>query len=269
MLERVHKLVDRAFSLPVVLDWRKNRFKQAFEAGDYGGACYGIYESYAQAAAAAPDTLPLGYDNPETAAMYRDRLDRIFPSDYAMMLWLRLALADGARRIFDLGGHVGVGYYAYQKHVTFPEELTWQICDVPAVVQAGIELAKERDRSGRLSFTDQFAHAEGCDVLFTSGCLQYLEQTLAERISTLKRRPPWLLINLLPLHEEHAFWTVQNIGRAFCPYRIQHNATFFLALERLGYTLIDKWENLEKSCEVFFEPEYSLDRYYGAALRLR
>jgi putative methyltransferase (TIGR04325 family) len=269
MLDKVHKLVDSAFSTPVLLNWRKSRFSQAFDAGDYGGVCRGVYATAAEAAAHAPKSLPLGYDNEGAASMYRDRLDRVYPSDYAMMLWLGKFWEEGARSVFDLGGHVGIGYYAYQKHLRYPEGLSWRVCDVPAVVESGLALAAERDLAKRLTFTSQPADADGVDLLFTSGCLQYLEETLAERIAALRVRPKWLLVNLLPLHEKHAFWTVQNIGRAFCPYRIQHAATFFNELDKLGYALIDKWENLEKSCEVAFEPDYSLDRYYGAALRLR
>lgn len=269
MLEAMHKLVDMALTLPGVVDLRKKRFDRAFSSGQYGGACRGLFSTYAEAAAAAPKTLPLGYDHAETAAMYRDRLGRVFPSDYAMMLWLEKALLSGARRIFDLGGHVGVGYYAYQKHLAYPADLSWTVCDVPAVVQQGAELARERDTRKQLAFTADFSKADGSDVLFTSGCLQYLEDTLADRLAALREKPEWLLINLLPLHEIHAYWTVQNIGRAFCPYRIQRAADFFESLAQAGYELIDKWDNLEKSCEVHFQPSYSLDRYYGAALRKR
>jgi len=91
----------------------------------------------------------------------------------------------------------------------------------------------------------------------------------AQRISSLRRRPRWLLVNLLPLHERSAYWTVQSIGTAFCPYRIQRSQEFFTELERLGYQVEDKWENLEKKCWIAFEPDYSLDRYYGAALKLK
>jgi len=200
--------------------------------------------------------------------MYRDRLTRIHPSDYPVMLWLQKAFAEGARVIFDLGGHVGVAYYAYQQVLSFPSEISWRIYDVPAVMAAGRQEALERDPAHRLTFTDRFETAAEADVLFTSGCLQYLEQTLAELIAPLRRRPRWVLVNLLPLHEQSAYWTVQSIGTAFCPYRIQHSQTFFRDLERLGYRVLDRWENLEKECWVAFDAEHSLDRYHGAALKL-
>ena len=269
MSEKLHQLLDKALAVPPVLNWRMKRHDAAFSQGHYGGTCRGVYKSYREAADAAPKTLPLGYDHEGPAAMYRDRLGQVFPSDFAMMLWLERAFADGATRVFDLGGHVGVGYYAYQRYLKYPDTLNWRVFEVPAVIKAGREIALERDSRRALTFVDQFELAGAADILFTSGCLQYLEESLAAKLVTLPHRPRWLLVNLLPLHDELEYWTVQSIGTAFCPYRIQCKSTFFSELERLGYEVLDVWENPEKRCEVAFAPEHSLDRYFGAALKLR
>ena len=269
MTGTLHRALDQLGTLPGLLQWRKSRFDKSFDAGQAIGCFRGLFETYSQAAAAAPATRPTGYDHVDAANMYRDRLNSIYPSDYAMMLWLSKAFADGARKVVDLGGHIGLAYYAYQRLLAFPEDISWCVSDVPAVMAAGRQEALERDPTRRLGFTDQFeAVAADAEVLFTAGCVQYLEETLAQRIATLSQRPRWLLINLLPLHERSAYWTVQSIGTAYCPYRIQHAQSFFADLERLGYRVHDKWENIDKSCWIAFEPEHSLDRYYGAALRL-
>ncbi|MGE5453117.1 MAG: methyltransferase, TIGR04325 family [Acidobacteriota bacterium] len=269
MSERLHRYLDQALEWPGVRAWRHRRFDAAFGRGRYDGVCRGVYASYQEAAAAAPKGLPLGYDHTGPASMYRNRLNRVWPSDYPMMLWLDKAWRQGARQVVDLGGHVGVAYYAYQRYIDYPPDLRWQILDVPAVMAQGRALAQERDTRHALSFVDDFSVASQADVLFTSGCLQYLEATLADKLAALSRRPPWLLVNLLPLHDEHAYWTVQNIGQAFCPYRIQRKDTFLGELDQLGYDICDIWENAEKRCEIKFAPQYSLDRYFGAALRLR
>jgi putative methyltransferase (TIGR04325 family) len=269
MFRQLHQFIDRSADLPGVLQWRKQRFRHDFANGLYGGVCDGVFGSYAEAVEAAPKSLPLGYDNADAAAMYRERLSRIYPSDYAPMLWLQKALESDTKRIFDLDGHVGIAYYAYQRLVRYPPGIAWQVCDVPAVVLQGRELAAQREVAHSLTFTEHFIDGDGADILFTSGCLQYLEDSLAQRIAFWESRPKWVLVNLLPLHEQHAFWTVQNIGTAFCPYRIQQTQTFFDEMATLGYELLDKWENLEKRCEVKFAPAHSLDRYYGAAFRLK
>jgi len=268
MMNMAHKAIDRLATLPGLLQWRKRRFSRRFADGQAITSCLGVFETFEAAAAAAPASRPTGYNHPDAAAMYRDRLERLFPSDYAMMVWLQKAFNDGARKVFDLGGHIGLSYYAYQRALDFPDGVSWTVNDVPAINRVGQEEATLRDPSRRLAFTDHFDGAADADVLFTSGCLQYLDETLAQRIATLARRPRWLLVNLLPLHPRLSYWTVQSIGTAFCPYRIQQAERFFADLKALGYLPLDQWENLDKRCHVAFEPAHTLDRYHGAALKL-
>jgi putative methyltransferase (TIGR04325 family) len=261
-------MLDAALEAAPIARLRMKRFDAAFADGHYGGHCRGVFATYAECLAATPDSLPTGYDNGGMAGMYRDRLDRVYPSDYPMLLWLGKAFAAGATRVFDLGGHVGIGYYAYRRYLDYPAELSWQVHDVPAVMASGRALAQARDTWRRLGFVDDFDVASGADVLFTSGCIQYLEQPLAQRIATLERRPEWVLVNLLPLHDELDFWTVQGVGKAFCPYHIQRRGDFFDSMERLGYRTLDTWKNAEKHCTVAFDADHSLDGYDGCALRL-
>lgn len=268
MGEHLSKARSLIGDLPGIRHWRHERFKNRFENGQAVGTCRGVFDSYEAAAAAAPASRPLGYDHDDAAGMYHDRIGQIYSSDYPMMFWLQRALDLGARRVFDLGGHIGLSYYSYATRMVLPQDLSWQVCDVPAVVDSGRREAAARDSTGRLRFTADFAEAAQADVLFTAGCLQYLQETLAQRVASLPRQPEWLLVNLLPLHPARGYWTVQSIGTAYCPYRVQHDEGFFQDILRLGYRRLDRWENLEKSCWVAFDDLHSLDRYHGAAFRL-
>lgn len=270
---RVLKARTRGFlgklgNLPVLLYWRRHRFDKRFEASRAAGHYRGVFATYAQAARAAPADSPMGYDMVNAGKMYRDRMDSIYLSDYAVMAWLEKVFAAGVKKVFDLGGHIGLAYYVCQKNIDLPEGLSWQVHDVPAVMAAGREEAQQSDPSGRLTFAEDFSAAADADLLFTSGCIQYLEDTLAQRLGALPRKPKWVLVNLLPLHAQHDYWTVQSIGISFCPYHIQQSNKFFSDMEQLGYRLQDKWENLDKHCWVAFDPAHSLDRYYGAAFLL-
>jgi putative methyltransferase (TIGR04325 family) len=256
--EHLSKVRSFVGELPGVRQWRHARFRRLFDGGRAVGTCRGVFDSYEAAAAAAPPSRPLGYDHDDAAEMYRDRIGQIYPSDYPMMFWLQHALAQGARRVFDLGGHIGLSYYSYATRMALPQDLSWQVCDVPAVVDHGRREAVARDGALRLQFTTDFAEAAQADVLFTAGCLQYLQETLAQRVSTLPRKPEWLLVNLLPLHPTRGYWTVQSIGTAYCPYRIQHDSGFFQDMHALGYRRLDRWENLEKRCWVAFDDAHSL-----------
>jgi putative methyltransferase (TIGR04325 family) len=227
--------------------------------------CRGVFRTFQQARAAIPSGKMIGYDNPDTSTLYVDRLDFVKPSDYAIFYWLGPLLTE-FRSVFDFGGNVGWSYYAFQKYLRYFPELTWMICDLPAVVEAGRSLAVERNAS-HLTFTKELRHAERFDVLLTSGTLQYVEQELPDLLAPLSHKPRHLLINRVPLSDRPTYFTVQDIGPARCPYRISNQAEFLGSLQRLGYALIDAWRCPESSCRILFHPARNLHHYTGMYLR--
>jgi len=260
----LHGMVDDLLELPGIRQWRENKYERRFATAERVNLFRGVYASVGLAEAAIPASKPTGYDHDETAAMYDDRTRQIYPSDYPVLFWLQKLLSEQCHRVFDIGGHIGVGYYAYQNFIDYPHNLTWCVSDVPAVVERGRQLAKARDPAGRLSFTSTLDEVADADIVFASGSIQYIPPTLAGLLSRHVQRPRHLLINLLPLHPRESYFTVQNIGAAFCPYRIEAHSRFVADLVALGYRLQDAWENLEKRCDIpFSPPHYSLDRYHG------
>ena len=166
---RLVTALDRIARLPGIHQLREARFNEAFVNGRAVGCCRGVFRSHAEAAAAAPETRPLGYDHVDAATMYHDRLERVYPSDYPMMLWLENAFADGARQVLDLGGHIGIAYYAYQRMIPFPADVAWRVHDVPAVKSRSVSgpdskrSAKLRRRAGSR------ASASCCPAAITAG----------------------------------------------------------------------------------------------------
>lgn len=260
----VYRKVGRwAWARPVL----ERHYEQLFAANTEQNLFRGVYRTFAEAQASAPSSRPLGYDHEGPAQMYRERLERVYTNDYPMLLWLgRILAEEGIQRVFDFGGHVGVARYSFSRYLAFPAELHWTVCDVPAVAQAGTALARERGPKG-LTFTTQLADAEGADVFFASGSLQYVETPLAAMLQGLAHPPRHLLINLLPLHPSQECVTLQSIGTAFCPYAVFHREAFVRQLTLLGYTLVDAWDNPDKSCDIPFHPEASVQGYTGLYLR--
>jgi putative methyltransferase (TIGR04325 family) len=264
MRRRIAGLADRASTLPVVRPLLERLFERRFAREVPETNLYrGVFATFAEAAASAPSTRPSGYDNEAAASLYRDRTRRVYPSDYAAMLWFSKLFGEGAASVFDIGGHIGIGYYAYQKYVDYPPNLRWTVLDVPAVVESGRAYAKENDAPGRLAFTTRPEDIDGNDIVFASGSLQYLDYTLAELIGRVARPPRHLLINLTPIHVTESFFTLQNMGAAYCAYRISSEREFLGGLRAAGYQLRDRWENLDRRCKIAYRPEHSLDRYYG------
>ena len=265
--EGAERAVQRLSRWPLLSSWLRGSYERRFAGNRDANLFRGVYASFDEAQSSAPTGLPLGYDNPASAGMYLDRTRRTYPTDYPVMFWLQKLFAGGAKRVFDLGGHIGVSYYAYRRYLDYPAGLEWRVHDVPAVMAQGRKHAAEKDREGRLGFADRFEEADGFDVLTAQGSLQYLPDTLAERLARLAAAPRHLILNLTPLHERESYFTLQSVGTAFCPYRIAAQGEFLKSFDALGYALVDSWENPDKKCEIPFHPERSLDRYHGVYFR--
>ncbi len=232
----------------------------------------GVYESFQEACANAPKTRPVSFDLPEAGDLYRDKLDSIRDSDYPVIFWLERLLMSGQRRLFDLGGNIGVSYYGFQRYLAYPQGLRWLVHDVPAVIEAGRQWADQHDARGSLSFSGSRDDADGCDILFCSGVLQYLDFSLAEMLRGMREPPRHVLVNLTPLHPSRTFVTLQRVtlrgsGIANCPYTVSAVAPFVAAIEQLGYTMVDHWESYGRHLRVPFEPACLIDCYHGFYFR--
>ena len=72
----------------------------------------------------------------------------------------------------------------------------------------------------------------------------------------------------MPVYDDEAFVTLQNIGTVFCPYKIFNNIELIETLSAICYECIDMWRNEEKECQIPFHPRQSLDVYYGFYFRM-
>lgn len=260
----IGRLLDGVRVAPPVLAILRLRYDRQFRR--WPGAFRGVFPDFASARASAPRGMPVGYDAPKMTAIYDDRLDKVWPTDYPSMLWIQTALPE-LHTIFDFGGHVGISFYGFSRYLHFPPVLRWMVCDVPSVVERGRRLATERG-AGALSFTTRFEDADGADVLHASGSLQYLEEPLGAMLDRLASPPRHLLLNKLPLHDGPAFVTLQHTVNAYNPYRVFNRQEFIGALTVRGYQLIDSWDDLDRSCVVPYRPGYAVHAYSGLYLRL-
>lgn len=249
---------------------RRRLFRRPFRLeNDY----YGVYDTYADAQVAAralsTRSLPATYDTDAAGRMYRDHLTRIRVSDYPLVYWLTRLFADGQRRVFDLGGHIGVSYYGFRDYVGYPADMTWTIHDMPAVMAAGAKWAVDHDPTRQLTFAGTPELADGHDVLISTGALQYLDYTLAQLLERLAHRPRHVLVNLTPMHPTRSYFTLQNLSIAICPYRVTAVEEFRDAVQALGYVTVDHWQSQERSLRIPFEPSCTVDAYHGFHFALR
>ncbi len=261
----VERLASRLVSLP---PWRQAKHAaehRRFLANTTENLFWGVHDSFDAAAAAAPTSRPLGYDNDASSQLY---VPQVSAWDYPAIFWLGRSFDEGLRSVFDLGGHIGVKHYAFKRLLNYPPDLRWRVCDVPAVAERGRELARTKAPGGQLEFTSDWRDASGVDVLFASGSLQYLPLTLGQMLAQMATRPRRILLNTTAVHPGRTFYTVNSIGTAFCPYRVQALDELTDELVAHGYRRRDGWENAGKPLVVPMTTGFDLDHYTGLCFDL-
>jgi putative methyltransferase (TIGR04325 family) len=261
-------LVERLKKSPVLDPIFQARYARWFGTSAAFRNYSGVYGSFAEASRSAPQTMPVGCDQPEYADHHVDRIGHIHAYDYPVLFWLRPLLAT-VSRVFDFGGNVGVHWYSYRPYVDLPAELEWTVCEVPTIVALGRSIA-ERERADSLRFTDRFADAAGADVFLAAGALHYVDgPTIGQRLAALRERPKHLLLNKVPLGEGETFWTIQNARSTFLPCAIFNRGQFLDDIESAGYEIVDKWPVPTYSCTIPFHPERYVEAMTGLYARLK
>lgn len=258
----MHGAVDAIRDAPGVWHLRRAAADRRFAGNVRANLFRGVFDSAEAALASAPPTRPLSYDNDGSAALYLERL-KIDDYDHPAMFWLQNGFHAGLDSVVDLGGSIGIKYFAFAPHIQYPAGLRWQVIDMPAVAQRGREFATARGAPAALGFSSELRDIEGVDMLFVSGTLQYLPQTLAEILSGLARKPRRIVVNTTAIHETRDYFTLNSIGTAFCAYRVQSRGRFVTAVLEQGYTLRDQWRNIGKPLRLPFSPGFGLEDYAG------
>ena len=267
LIETLHRRIDTLAQLAPLRALLQHQARRAFVSNRDRNLFFGVHASWDEAASAARAFGVAGYDNAASAAIYDHRI-RMDPHDYPSLYWLTRSLQEGLKGVFDVGGAIGIKYLAFREPLQPFADLVWRVQDVPAMVGHGRELAARRGDGERLQFTDRFEDGEGLEVLFASGVLQYLPHTLGELLAGCRRLPRRIVINTAAVHAEHEFFTVNSLGTAFCPYRVQTQAKLIRPLTTLGYRLRDSWINPDKPLTIPQRPEHSLRHYSGYCLDL-
>jgi putative methyltransferase (TIGR04325 family) len=224
---------------------------------------HGVFDSFDQAVAWIPQSRLSGYDNVDSARLYENRL-KIDDYDYPALFWISASFQEGMKSVVDLGGSIGIKYYAFSETIALAQDLKWTVVDVPTVVDQGKKFAEQKGLSrSRLDFSASTSVSNGVDILYVSGALQYLPMTLSEILETLSRKPRRIIVNTTPLHETKSFFTVNNIGTALCAYRVQARGPFIKSVEAQGYRLRDSWSNISKRMNLPYEPGHSIENYSG------
>ena len=114
-----NRILDRLKSSPLLRPVQRRRRVSHFFSSAGVTSCYGVFDSFVQTRLWLPPSKE--FDQRVLTDEYvQIRMKRTYAYDYPVVHWLNEAFADGARRVWDVGGSVGVHHYAYKSKLRFP-----------------------------------------------------------------------------------------------------------------------------------------------------
>ncbi len=230
----------------------------------------GVYSSFAEALSSIPKNIEKEYYIDEKSLEALDveaeiiRLEKINPDDFTLLPYLQKAFAE-SQTLFELGGNTGNAYFSYQKHIEYPPEIRWIICDLPVAVNVGRHLFSKIE-DPRICFTTSLEKMNQVDILLTSGTLQYIEPSLPKLLGQLVAKPRNVIVNRVPLYEGEEYVTLQSFIDSYVPYKVENIENFLQNMFNLGYELIDTWTK-KRTMNIPFHPECFVDSYKGFYFR--
>jgi len=225
------------------------------------------FDSLAEARRAAAAFCVSGHEHPANIERHVEALENVRESDYPV-LYYWLQIRPEPHRVLDLGGNVGNLFYAYRRYLHFPDDLEWDIVELPGVRAAGERLAAEK-KECRIRYIESIERAEEVDLFLSSGSLQYFDESLPDLLRRLKRLPSHVVVNRVPVCKGKEICTVQDGWTYLVPCKIQNVEALVRGMKEIGYELVESWEANEMRQLVPLYPESSAFRYSGFYFRKR
>ncbi|MCO5090976.1 methyltransferase, TIGR04325 family [Bosea sp. (in: a-proteobacteria)] len=213
------------------------------------GRHWGCFETKAEAVAFLAGRPRADYDDDDIVQINLEAFKTVQAFDWPVMFFMERLIEGGfLRTVTDFGGHVGVKYYAYGAYLAYPEDLIWQVVDVPAVCRQGV--GQRPAWASALSFHRTLGETVPCDLLLCSGSLQYADLSLPQVVAELAGFPRSVIVNKVALARSGGFFTLESFGRGRMPYRVLGENELDDIRDSLGYALQARWDIPDRNFEV-------------------
>jgi putative methyltransferase (TIGR04325 family) len=249
-------LKDIAKLLPGIRHNRKRRYEWNYfshSALAKPGRFCGVYHSFDCAREEAMRRFGAAeYDDPSIVGNNVQQFMTVESFDWPILYYLAATFDLATTTVFDVGGHIGVKYYAFREYLC-EKPYQWRVIETPSMVDAGKAYMCEAGDADNLKLTTEWDpfHTSAQAILFCSGSLQYIADDLG-KISSNLGGPDFLLLNKVPLTDHDSFVTLDNLGKARVPYRIFNKNEWIENLTRAGYVIGDSWTIPHRDFEVPF-----------------
>lgn len=206
----------------------------------------GVYRSFAEAEAEADAGKRVGFNHRDLALKYRAELSlRLDVTDYPVLFHLSRISHKSQCTILDFGGNVGTHYLRYMKYLN-PGQFNWIVCDLPEITKVGRAACGERPNVAFVNDIAEIGTAR-IDIFLACNSLQYAgiehPDLLLQELIEEDNRPAHILFDQLALCGGERFVTLQNGGSVRYPHHVYNRNEFIEDIAKLGYQLIDDWNN--------------------------
>ena len=265
----ISELAEFVRNLPGVYSLRRARQKRRFFFAEQTWGLWGDYASMSEARTHTGDPNGSSYDNDDVVDLNLDYFSRFLVFDYPVAYWLRRIITEEAvDSLVDFGGHVGVKYYSYRDRLQLPDNFKWCVVDVAAMVRRGQQRAAESGTT-HLTFFTEVSQAPASPLLFCSGSLPYVEETIDEIIRKMVKRPRYVVINKLAVLPDRQVIALEGFGLRRIPYRVLSLVEFNSRLAALDYEMLDSWDIPERQHSIPFVDHAKAVKSVGQVWRSR
>jgi putative methyltransferase (TIGR04325 family) len=265
LITRARSLAERTVG-PHVAETITGRVYQRgfFGAREWRNLALGVFSSFDEAAAYCRSHHAVPHY--ELYVDHRQWLQRqmaLRAHDYPVLYWL-MRLVSSAPSVVDVGGSVGVSYYAFSRFLPNADQYRWQVLELADVVKTGREIA-EQHACRSLSFTERWEDLTAADVLLCAGAAQFLPVDLSDHLQSLseRERPRNVIVNRVPIHATRSYVTLHNTGASITPCKVYARDQFVGAFAALGLSLIDEWICPENELVIPYHPELTVPTFRG------
>ena len=212
------------------------------------------------------------YINIKSSKTLLNYLYQRFPSnkiphyDYPLLFHYK-NLSDKIKRhliVNDFGGSFGQHYNAVSRFI--PDTLLeWNIYEEDSIINDLKFLHSKTVDQNMLNFYSINDEFKKCDLVYTSGSLQYLDiDSPLELLSKIKEKPMFVIFNQIPLDQyiDSNYYTLQNIFNQIVVNTIFSRENFVNEMNLFGYILVDQWKDYSANCNII-DHDYNLPFYTG------
>jgi putative methyltransferase (TIGR04325 family) len=227
-------------NLPIVRSARRFLYQKRFDSGRSGlWQLNGYYCDFAQAESARQQLGGKGFAAHGLHSSTLGFFNRKNTDDYPVMYWLRRALeTQSYGSLVEFGGHLGAKYSALSTFLELTPEYNWQIVETSDAVTAASVL--DFGSHPQLSWLTDIEMTKSADILYCSGCLQYVDTDILDLIEKMPTAPRWLILNRLALCDGPGFATLENFSGSPVAYKVRSHDLHDKSLAT-DYELIDTW----------------------------